>query len=325
MTYNMNEPTILRDSISPIGARITTVLFTIPKYTQAELKTHGRQRGNAASSRAIPIAKQLEALQKAPVVPIFGKNEKGMVSTEPLDEAAQEEAKRIWLWARDMMMTATEQLKTVGVHKQWANRLIEPWMWSTNILTATEDAWNHFFRLRTAPDAQPEFRDAARQLFNTYSDSDPKPIAAGEWVRPYVSTVDIQEVWETHEDYLSRISPNERQATVDRLLNLISAARCARLSYANHGDKNTDIQKDIATATKLAQNGHLTPFEHQYTPASRWTTSPRTRDTQYVPAYGMNVMESAYGCYGPYRGWISARTVNPEEFRPGFESEKFDV
>ena len=35
---------------------------------------------------------------------------------------------------------------TYNVHKQWVNRLLEPYMWHTVIVTATE--WENFFALR---------------------------------------------------------------------------------------------------------------------------------------------------------------------------------
>lgn len=48
-----------------------------------------------------------------------------------------------------------------------------------------------------------------------------------------------------------------------RILTLISAARCARVSYLNHDGSKPDILKDLALAKRLIDSGHMTPFEHQ--------------------------------------------------------------
>ena len=50
----------------------------------------------------------------------------------------------------------------LNVHKQVANRLLEPFMWHTVIVTATE--WDNFFNLRCHPDAQPEIRLVAESM-----------------------------------------------------------------------------------------------------------------------------------------------------------------
>ena len=48
------------------------------------------------------------------------------------------------------------------MHKQVANRLLEPFMWHTVIVTATE--WDNFWNLRCHPDAQPEIRLVAEAM-----------------------------------------------------------------------------------------------------------------------------------------------------------------
>ena len=50
---------VLADSISPAGHRLTTLEATFPRFVLAEFNTHRVFSRNSASSRAIPIAKQL--------------------------------------------------------------------------------------------------------------------------------------------------------------------------------------------------------------------------------------------------------------------------
>ena len=62
----MITTSILADSISPHGHRITTALWTYPRYLHAEVMTHRAFARNAASSRAIPISKFVEAVSTNP-------------------------------------------------------------------------------------------------------------------------------------------------------------------------------------------------------------------------------------------------------------------
>jgi cysteinyl-tRNA synthetase len=51
-----------------------------------------------------------------------------------------------------------ERLLELKIHKQLANRLLEPFLWHTVIVTATD--WSNFFALRANPEAQPEIGGA---------------------------------------------------------------------------------------------------------------------------------------------------------------------
>lgn len=53
----------------------------------------------------------------------------------------------MWLMIRDKIVNATLLLYCLGVSKQLCNRLLEPFMWHTVIVTATE--WENFFALRS--------------------------------------------------------------------------------------------------------------------------------------------------------------------------------
>lgn len=59
--------------------------------------------------------------------------------------------KDLWLKTRDMICTAASVMYTIGkVSKQICNRLLEPFMWTTMLITGNLDdlAWGNFFKLR---------------------------------------------------------------------------------------------------------------------------------------------------------------------------------
>lgn len=147
---------IIADSVCPFGHRITTYVLTFPRFILAELNTHRVFSKNSASSRAIPFEKMVNMVLEDPFIPIaWQKDHKGMQGTEYLDldqlitaeghtmyQATVEE----WLSARDEAVTRATYLNESGVTKQLCNRLLEPFMWHTVILTATE--FDNFFELR---------------------------------------------------------------------------------------------------------------------------------------------------------------------------------
>ena len=245
MTYSAN---ILADSFSPSRVRLTTMEVTFPRMVLAEFNTHGMLRRNSASSRAIPVAKMLEQVRVNPFIPErFGVNRPGMQATEWLEGPAAAAATRAWLDGRDKAIETAETLLALRLHKQLVNRVLEPWLWHTVIVTATE--WSNFFALRDHPDAQPEIQTPARLMRLAMEESVPKPIGYGEWHRPLMP--DLEEL-----------------ATIykDDDLNRISVGRCTRVSYNKHHEGGSP-EDDIARYERLAASGHMSPFEHVATPS----------------------------------------------------------
>jgi hypothetical protein len=62
---------ILADSCSPAGIRLTTFEVTYPRIVLAEFNTHRDFSRNSASSRAIPVEKQVAKVLADPFVPIY--------------------------------------------------------------------------------------------------------------------------------------------------------------------------------------------------------------------------------------------------------------
>lgn len=299
---------VLADSRSPAGHRLTTLEATFPRFVLAEFNTHRVFSRNSASSRAIPIVKQLRRVLAEPYVPIeFGSNQPGMQAGPPLTDEKRDAAEAEWLRARDdavrhvlglvagpdafppdsdleeVLQQVEEAIRDrsqsaawLNVHKQVANRLLEPFMWHTVIVTATE--WDNFWNLRCHPDAQPEIRLVAEVMRRAMEASEPAQLSEDDWHLPLVRPEDRDQV-ESIEDLIK-----------------VSAGRCARVSYLTHVGKR-DLEADIQLHDRLLESGHMSPLEH---PAR--------------PLAAAALAESEWSAN--FRGWFSYRKTIAGEDNP---------
>lgn len=202
---------------------------------------------NASSSRAVPVERTIQNILNDPWVPSdVYKNCKGMQGKDIVNEEDYAIFCEEWQDAAFKAIEVAHKMIDSGFHKQHINRILEPFTKIKVIVTATE--WSNFFNLRLSPDADPEIQHLAKAIkmamdavSNTYIYIN----AHGGRTLPYVNV-------------------DEMDAIDDlRILTLISAARCARVSYLNHDGSKPDILKDLALAKRLIDSGHMTPFEHQ--------------------------------------------------------------
>ena len=143
------EATVVADSINPQKDRLTSVLVTMPRIILSEMNTHRMLSKNTSSSRAIPFHKMVKAVQENPFIPIaWQKEHKGMQGTEYLVDRKHENAVYEWLKARDFAVKQANIMNSDGVTKQLANRLLEPFMWTTMLITGSKEGWDNFFNLR---------------------------------------------------------------------------------------------------------------------------------------------------------------------------------
>lgn len=300
------EAKVLADSQSPAGYRLTTLEATFPRFVLAEFNTHRVFSRNSASSRAIPIAKQLRRVLEEPYVPVeFGSNQPGMQAGPALDGEKREAAELEWLRARDDavrrvlglvadsevaaeddLLAALQQVEAairdraqpaewLNVHKQVANRLLEPFMWHTVIVTATE--WDNFFNLRCHADAQPEIKLVAERMRAAREGSEPAQLEWDEW-------------------HLPLVRPEDRDQVSTEDLIKVSAGRCARVSYLTHAGKR-DLDADVELHDRLLESGHMSPLEHPARPL------------------GADELE-ANEWSGNFRGWHSYRKSISGEANP---------
>lgn len=295
------EVKIIEDSISPAGKRLTTITATYPRFIHSEIMTHRDRARNAASSRAIPWPKMSEMVSEHPVVPIkWGMEQSGMQTGDEIPEKFRKLAKEIWLRARSSALEYADMLANIGrtydqmalgnltetekqikIHKSIPNRIVEPWMWITVVMSATE--WKNFFRLRCHPDAEVHFQKIACMIRDAMAES--KPVER-KYHLPFIQEDELQDVAILHDGL---------PENVDRLCR-VSTARCARVSYLTHEGKR-DQAKDLELFDRLCQGsgfGHWSPHEH-------------------VAFADHNPNKIS----GPFRGWEQYRKFFQNENEPG--------
>lgn len=270
---------------------LITLQLRYPRFIHAEAKTHRLIRiddaeyeflqeislmddenlsRNASSSRAVPVEKMIQGVIDDPAMPVrWGANQPGMqdagdhdvlVGCFPLENGMvyfdERTPQKAWLLARDYAVSAAKGFAEAGYHKQVVNRLLEPFGHISVVVTATE--WENFFALRCHPDADPTMRALAEAMRDAIAESAPGSWEAG-WHLPYI----------TEDDFDTTKGLPRNGSDMFDWLAMISAARCARVSYLNHDGSNPDIDKDLALAQRLLESKHMSPFEHQ---AAAWIT-----------------------------------------------------
>jgi len=248
----MIEAKIVADSVGPNGVRLTTFVLTYPRFIHAEFMTHRVFSRNASSSRAIPVKKQIQMINDNPAIPLaFTKNKAGMQGGEALVDDAHEKAVQAWLLGRDEAVKVADLLADLEVHKQYANRVLEPWAHITVVCTATD--WDNFFALRCHEMAQPEIHALADLMYGEYHTNTPKEIKEGEWHLPFVGDLELE---------CEKIEPRNGFYGVPIKK---SVARCARVSYLNHEGHMPTLQQDLELYERLlgSEPIHASPAEHQ--------------------------------------------------------------
>lgn len=231
---------IIKDSINPFDVRLTTWILTYPRFIHSEFMTHRCLSKNAASSRAIPVERMINDVDENTAYPErWGKTGKGMQDHGELDETSKVACMKWWRHAKNLTVGAVKKLLLFGLHKQVANRLLEPFSHMTIICSGTD--WENFFQLRAHEDAQPEFSILAHMMLEEYNKNSPSPLATGQWHIPF-------------EDRMPE------GVTEDEKLQ-IAVARCARVSYMTF-DGKIDKDKDLDLFNMLKKSGHFSPFEH---------------------------------------------------------------
>lgn len=249
------EAKILAHSRVPSGQEVVTFQLRYWRAIHAEVMTHRVFSRNASSSRAIPVKKMIDDVLTDPAMPVFwGKNQSGMQAREELSGDERAAAVRLWLESRDRAVEQVDKLVSLGLHKQVSNRVLEPWMHISVVLTSTIEGLANFWHLRDHPDAQPEIQELARVMRDAYDASTPRLLGMGQWHLPYI----------TAEEEVSGLSLD--------VLRRVSAARCCRVSYNKHDGSPASVEDDLALCERLVGSKplHASPFEHQAEPDC-WT------------------------------------------------------
>lgn len=272
---------VLSDSVAN-GTRLTTLEVTMPRIILAEFNTHRVFSRNSASSRAIPVERRITQIRENPFVPsAFTKNQRGMQAEENVGLDEQRWAAWEWAQACDVALHHAERLAKLGVHKQHANRLLEPFSWTTVICSSTE--WDNYWALRISEHAQPEIRVVSENMKAAMDLSVPQELVAGEWHLPLVQ------------------DDEKFGLPIDKLIKL-SVARCARVSYLTH-DGVRDWDADLALYDRLVSAGHMSPLEHAAVVGEKT-----------INGWGYSLLQYEGPFIGNYKApWIQHRKMVPNE------------
>jgi len=336
---------IIADSLSPQGNRITTFVVTCNRWILAELNTHRAFSRNSASSRAIPFEKMVRLVLDDPFIPIaWQKDHKGMQGTEYFNDEQVKTLVANHLRARDRAVAEAVNQSTFGVTKQICNRYLEPFMWHTAIITATE--WENFFALRCPQYQWVGEGDSiifrSKKDYIKYHNSDPadkkitesdvdwKGINLGQgeihimalaeamWDAMNESTPRKLQPGEWHIPFGNNISSDVNRwefiapikdlwgSDLTPLFIKVATARCARVSYLNFEGKD-DYAADIKLHDQLLSSGHMSPFEH--------CAKAMSDQEYYNDERGVGLSDARAGWSGNFRGFTQYRKMIPGENR----------
>ena len=131
-----------------------------------------------------------------------------------------------WLFARDKAVETASILYVFDVTKQLCNRLLEPFMWTTMLITGSKEGWDNFFELRcgnydgfkSRKEASKEFlekgnintstwseldwlhlnkgqaeihiMDLAEKIYDEYQNSVPLQLKENQWHIPFITVIE---------------------------------------------------------------------------------------------------------------------------------------
>ena len=231
---------IICDSTNAFQTRLTTIQIRVPKFLLQEINTHRVFSRSFNSARAVPAKTLRLSANFQPDE--WLSNKPGMVGGAELTGLKKIGAIAVW-----NSLTATVKfghwlLELCGLHKQYTNRWLEPIVYADGVITSTD--WINFLNLRNHPASQPEIRELASQIDQLLRASESNYLLAGQWHLPYIDA----------DDHASDYSIEQ--------LRMISAGRCARVSYGFKDGK--DSAADLKRAERLLATNpiHASPFEH---------------------------------------------------------------
>ena len=251
MTYGISGITavVVLDSVDELGQRIITFQLRYHRFIHGEFMTHRVFSRNASSSRAIPVRTMLKQVWRDPAMPVhWGINKPGMQASEELTGWKLSLAKKAWRFGAKLACCVAWSMNKIGIHKQIANRVLEPWQFIHVIVTATE--WSNFLALRNHPMAQPEIQVLAKCIQIAKDNSTPTLLKMGEWHLPYVTST-------------------EKGKYSLEVCKQMSTARNARVSYLTHEGKTPVVSNDMRLHDTLVGSEpiHASPTEHLATPS----------------------------------------------------------
>lgn len=318
----MYSSTILKHSTNRFTKELVTFEITYPRIIHSEMCRHRMFSRNTSSSRAIPFTKTKDVLNNDPFIPIaWQKSHKGMQGYSYFSTEESKELTDRWLASKSNMLSAAEELEAKKLTKQLLNRLVEPFTWTTEIVTVSRSELINFFELRcpkypiVKEGDKAVYANSKRELFRAYPEkSDLFTEEYLQSINESLAEIHIQKIAEMmYDDFLGStpqflkpgeyhvpygLSEKEREeANISKEDALkIAIARCARLSYVTFGDSpKVDYEADLRLYEQLKKDYHMSPFEH----VARCMT-----ENEY---FSFTRNEKEYGWCSNFQGFIPQR------------------
>ena len=314
---------IIAISIAPDGQLIVTWELEYQRFIHGEFMTHRLFSRNAASSRAIPVATIIDQVRTNPALPIhWGANQPGMQAKAELSTFRKKAAQKLWKIAAKAACKVAEAMTCVGLHKQVANRILEPFQTMKTVMTAT--CMENFFWLRNHEDAQPEIRELARLMWEELERCLPfaQKLKPGQWHTPYVWSGTHVETGEFVYYILDKDGEQEF-LTLEEALQ-VSSSCCAQVSYRKLDDT---LEKAQMVYKRLVDSEpvHASPFEHQASPMAPYkyqhgfaydfeVNSPALPETWEEGITHADRKGNLWS--GNFIGWIQHRQLIPNNVAP---------
>ena len=361
---------IVADSINGNGNRITTFLLTYPRFIHGEIMTHRVFSRNSASSRAIPFEKMVKMVEEDPFIPIaWQRNHRGMQGSEYItDEKSINSLKNQWIEGSRLAIKISSglnkgacayevakdengnnmrgfnlvEIPDTSLTKQLTNRLLEPYMWHTVLVTATD--FNNFFELRcpqyeiyAGPENTKEYlclgkswkdlmksNDGLAKDFDTediaerfqYSKSQAEihiqALAEAMWDIYNESTPKLLEPNQWHIPFGDKISleaftnlrRNNLISSEDTFQDIKTKISVARCARLSYMtfDGKIDYEKDIKLHDDLLKSKHFSPFEHV-------AKAPTAKELSGINGGFTHLDKGGSLWSGNFKGWIQYRQL----------------
>lgn len=236
------EVKILLDSINPYtGVRLTTLHCIYPQFIHQQVLTHRVFSRNSSSLRAISYFRALDTFEI--VYPEWTLEQKGMQGKSVSDPSTTQKANAIVRSMYSSMLHGCHLLSELGIHHQDINNYLRPFQNIHTVITATD--WQNFFDQRLHESTKPDMQKLAQLIRDTLDNNQPEE-----------SLTHLPLMQDFYNEYVCCWLSDDFD---DKQLQLISAARLARISYFKWTD---DPNKDLELAKKLIADKHPSPFEH---------------------------------------------------------------
>lgn len=296
------------------NSRIISFENDYHRFIHAEVMTHREFSRNTMSSRAVPVETMIKHVQTMPAIPIhWGQNQRGMQAEHQVDQQTMERARQMWIDNAGNAVTQAHQLHELKIHKQIANRGLEPYQMIKPLITST--SYHNWFNLRNHPDAQPEIKALAECMLIAYQISEPEVLYLNEWHTPYVSherdslgTL-FYFIWTEDKDG----QPAKQYLTTEQAQK-ISCSCAAQTSYRKH-DNSLDKAMDIFDKLVHSDPVHASAFEHVASPMpinSSWDTPTNLALIQEHYPKGVTATSTTKDntfYSGNFKNWIQYRQL----------------